>query len=286
MAELYHILQDIIIKSNEFKGDLQKLKFLKLFKKCHRITYTLKEDLNIGIGFSKIGGNPDLPKEINWPTYETKSMTFFCQINLSDLDDSALPKEGILYFFVYADPELSYSGSRESFKIIYHTEMNELFRNEFPEDLNQKSKFHPSKMFFRDSISYPDDESSLIEDFFNNWEDKNKFYGKLDHLMEHIYESPQFEDKVLGYDCSLQSSAEHFWPINYLNIKTWDEVDQRKEEIEKIKSDFVLLLEIDLFSNPSKLASYGGSPVVYFGIKREDLKNKKFDDIVVQFQDT
>lgn len=286
MAKLYPILQDIVKRSSEFKDDLRKLEFCMLFKKCHRITYSLKEDLNIEIGFSKIGGKPDLPKGINWPTFETNSMTFICQINLSDLDNSALPEEGILYFFVYADPKSSYRGSRESFKIMYHSNTNELFRTEFPEDLNEKSKFHPSEMSFRGSISYPDDESNLIEDFFNSWEDKNKFYAKLDHLMEQIYKSPQFEDKVLGYDSALQSSAEKFWPINYLNIKTWDEVEQRKEELEKIKSDFVLLLEIDLFSNPSKLASYGGSPVVYFGINKRDLMDKKFENTVVEFQDT
>jgi uncharacterized protein YwqG len=286
MASLYEVINYIVGQSKEFENDVTKIEFIKLLKKCHRIKYTFIEDLNIKIGFSKIGGKPDLPKGVNWPTYKNNYLTFLCQIKLSDLDNTLLPKEGMLYFFLYADPESSYKGSRDSFKIIYHQAEKNLYRNEFPVDLDVRSKFSPSQMFFHDSISYPDDESPLIKDLFNNWDDKIKFYSKLDNLMEQCYKNQSFEDKILGYDSALQSSAEHFWPINYLNIKTWDEVDEKKEEIDRIKNDFVHFLEIDLFSNPSKLASYGGSPVVYFGIKKDDLKNRLFENMVLEFQDT
>lgn len=55
------------------------------------------------VGWSKIGGVPDLPTEWDWPTYKHKPLAFLAQINLSQIpqaiDKNPLPDIGILYFF-------------------------------------------------------------------------------------------------------------------------------------------------------------------------------------------
>ncbi len=62
---------------------------------------------------SKIGGKPYLPIDFEWPTFYNKEdgithpLSFFCQINLSDVKkldkDGVLPEIGMLYFYIRKD---------------------------------------------------------------------------------------------------------------------------------------------------------------------------------------
>lgn len=61
----------------------------------------------LGLGASRVGGLPDLPAELAWPTFEGKKLLpFLAQIDLSQLprwDGDPLPSEGWLYFFARMD---------------------------------------------------------------------------------------------------------------------------------------------------------------------------------------
>ncbi len=58
---------------------------------------------NFSLGDSRIGGEPDFPKEWVWPEYEGKPLEFLLQINIDELkaldEDNLLPESGWLYFF-------------------------------------------------------------------------------------------------------------------------------------------------------------------------------------------
>ncbi|MBD8007492.1 DUF1963 domain-containing protein, partial [Bacillus norwichensis] len=101
-------------KRNELETKLRDYQF------AHAIPYLL-ETTKFGIrcaktdptdytipGRSRVGGDPDLPPDWEWPmTVDGQAMTFLAQLNLQDLvqhDSSAfLPKEGMLSFFVGVD---------------------------------------------------------------------------------------------------------------------------------------------------------------------------------------
>jgi hypothetical protein len=56
----------------------------------------------VPMGGSRIGGLPDLPREIEWPTHQGKKLPFLAQINLSELagpGNRLLPGDGWLYAF-------------------------------------------------------------------------------------------------------------------------------------------------------------------------------------------
>ena len=279
-------LKKQILQCNFFSSDESKEKFLSLLKPCFRINYNLSSDENIELGASKVGGLPDMPFNIDWPKYNDHYLTFFCQLNLADIKSEQLPDKGIIYFFVWAVPNYSYSGKKESCRIIYTEDTNNLRRLDFPGELDPRSKFAPSTMHFYESVSYPDDESAWLRGLFDEVHQQGILYEQLKYILEGYHGSKFTEDKVLGYDFAIQDSAQGYWPIGYLGIKTWKEVDERKDEIGKIWGDFVLLLQMDIYCVPSKLAAYGGSPAVYFGIRKQDLASRKFENTVLTFQDT
>jgi len=58
---------------------------------------------NVPLGASRIGGCPDLPASIEWPTFEGRPLTLVAQLSLAELApydvDGLLPPSGWLYFF-------------------------------------------------------------------------------------------------------------------------------------------------------------------------------------------
>jgi len=58
-------------------------------------------DSVITTGASKVGGNPDLPEDLEWPKWNEYDMTFIAQINLADCPQNMpLPMSGLLSFFM------------------------------------------------------------------------------------------------------------------------------------------------------------------------------------------
>lgn len=65
-------------------------------------------DPEIPLTASKLGGNPDLPASLPWPTFEGAPMRFLLQLNLDALPDGGLhpgiPRAGMLSFFITDHP--------------------------------------------------------------------------------------------------------------------------------------------------------------------------------------
>jgi hypothetical protein len=71
------------------------------------------------IGASRVGGVPDLPPGVAWPTYDGKPVTFVAQIDLSELPrevGALLPAEGWLYAFYDIDASVP----AETGQVIYY----------------------------------------------------------------------------------------------------------------------------------------------------------------------
>jgi len=87
-----------------------ELNILKVAEPCFSID-SLKEELSHKAGSSRIAGNPDLPKNWDWPRDDDGGYyTFLAQINLGELDMSKncyLPNKGMLYFFLGSEEHVS-----------------------------------------------------------------------------------------------------------------------------------------------------------------------------------
>ena len=96
-------------KTNVDQIEVEKIKELLKTLCKNEIFMGTKEDDNVKPSSSKIGGKPWLPANFVWPTFTsyddnvTRPLSFFCQINLEEMQkfdiDNVLPKNGMLYFF-------------------------------------------------------------------------------------------------------------------------------------------------------------------------------------------
>jgi len=89
-------------------------------------------------GTSKFGGEPDLPPDADWPTYDRRPLHFLAQLNLADLPPRHIPtadlqRKGLLSFWY--DTQGDRSGPHEStparWQVRYYTKAGE--RRVFPE---------------------------------------------------------------------------------------------------------------------------------------------------------
>jgi hypothetical protein len=83
------------------------------------------------VGGSRIGGSPDLPEDVEWPTWDGDALPFVAQLALADVHavdpSSLLPADGYLWFF--HDPRSGDAGGR----VIHRSGGDTLVRREHPD---------------------------------------------------------------------------------------------------------------------------------------------------------
>lgn len=261
-----------------------------------RLYLTPLHENELKIGQTKIGGRPDLPKGMPWPS-ETKTETvregkflffskenqritkvplsFIAQINFSEVssldEEGLLPRAGFLYFFYCTDQEAWGFDIRDKdkFKVIFcEGEVEKLHRLDFPEDLEAYYRFQPCSIEAKQEFSLPASGADLYDRFSD--EERDTFFEK-------VYEDGNM-NKLLGYPNTIQGEMELECELVTNGLYCGDPSgyhDPRAKELEPNAVHWRLLLQID--SNEECGMTWGDVGRLYYWIKIDDLRNKRFD---------
>lgn len=208
---------------------------------------------------SKYGGTPywDLSKDYPKDS-EGNKLYMLAQINLEDknLEESNLPKKGILQFFVGTDDKIGLNyynpDSQIDWRIVYHSEINKSIKEEDILKLNlpkldlfdESSPYTFNKaddMIQNRNYNYSEKQDEIIKEKLNGIEQEY-----LDECIQN-FESPS--DKLLGYPL--------FWQDDPRNEKKFQRYD-------------TLLFQY----------STGTDIVLFFFINHDDLKNGDFSKVL------
>lgn len=237
---------------------------------------------DIFIGQSKIGGCPDLPKEIDWFKFKEKPMSFVAQINLTEIKafdlDNKLPNEGILYFFY--DAEQSTWGfdpkDKDCSKVyFYKGSLENLERKKRPADLEDYHGFYSCKLNFQNTFNLPDYFSNLMEGIEMNEDDTEKYFK----IKEEIKQG-EIINKILGHSDNIQGGMELECELvtNGLycgNQSGYD--DSNAADLAKNVDSWNLLFQIDSNEDEAGMM-WGDCGRLYFWIKDDDLREEKFEN--------
>ena len=250
-------------------------------------------------GTSKIGGKPDLPKVFQWFYYngedykkivENRPLSFLMQINCEEVHkydkESLLPEKGMLYFF-YELFTMTWGFSpqdRGSAKVFYYDgEIEDLVPTDFPEDMEKDCIIPEAKIDFESMNDYPIDFLDYYDpdDSDEEMDRKEKEFEK--ELEELGYKADT--TKLLGHPELIQGE---YWeecegvagkniyygsaPIKYGN-------DDIKKAIKENAKDWILLMQVSELEIGDYGLYFGDSGKIYFNIRKEDLKNKNFDNV-------
>ena len=250
-------------------------------------------------GTSKIGGKPDLPKDFQWFYYngedykkivENRPLSFLMQINCEEVHkydkESLLPEKGMLYFF-YELFTMTWGFSpqdRGSAKVFYYDgEIENLVPTYFPEDMEKDCIIPESKINFESMNDYPIDFLDYYDpdDSDEEMDRKEKEFEK--ELNELGYKADTI--KLLGHPELIQGE---YWEecegvagknIYYGSAPIKYGSDEVKKSIKENAKDWILLMQMSELEIGDYGLYFGDSGKIYFNIRKEDLKNKNFNNV-------
>ena len=221
---------------------------------------------------SKLGGQPSLPPDFEWPKYKNHPLNFVAQFNLEELApydfDKQLPEKGMLSFF-YDTKEFCWGGSIEdagSWRLYYYPDVSNLSKTPLPEVIDEY--FNPCSVKFTVEASLP----YQIEDFKNN-SDLDEEYCEM---LGWVYDDYFPVHRLFGYALSIQN--DDMEKDCHLASTIANRKNLSKEEIKAnnaMAKEWILLFQVD--SDNSANMMWGDVGKLYFWIKKHDLKQLNFD---------
>jgi uncharacterized protein YwqG len=236
-----------------------------------RLVTEREAENKLGIGQTKLGGQPDLPANIEWPYWKKYPMSFIAQINLKEMTtiqkiNDFQQTSGIIYFFYTAYPEAIYeeadfyNNPKTSKVLFYDGEMEHLVRTQPPKELLNGLQFFSARVMPRLEWTVPDSDSFEVNEGLGlSRDDEN--YEKYWKVFQENFSNKYFA----GYNSEFHVGMNRLFGYH-------DPVQgEHKGE------GWRLLLQID--SEDSTNMDWDDTGRVYFWIKDDDLKNINFDGV-------
>jgi uncharacterized protein YwqG len=232
----------------------------------------------ISVGASKLGGQPDLPDEIEWPTYNDVPLGFIGQINLAeatpfDLEEE-LPKSGMLYFFYDGQQQtwgFDPKDSGSSRVLFYDGPASALKRRKASDRLPAESDFPSQAVAFEAEPRMPAWQSIPIDKLQLSEEECNKYLEFLDSIraaspLHWLLGHPNQVQGDMMLECQLVSNGLYCGdPSGYR--------DPRRAVLEKAATDWRLLLQVDSDDHGMMWGDVGH---IFFWIRKQDLAERDF----------
>jgi uncharacterized protein YwqG len=289
-------------KSNKQDYDSILQSFLKNLKKTKWDDYQQIESLlqpaisvvedeegNPALGQTKFGGTPDLPNTLEWPKYDGKSMVFFAQLNLAEIEEfhrhDFLPSTGVLYFFSYfPEPENEFGAAydfvreKEKSKVMYYQgDVAQLSSTPFPSDLTSEYHFASNTLAFETFFHLPPSAETIkIETSTLSDSDKEKVEEFNDAHCDQLY-----NNQILGIPNPMQYGVDFDLALAHLHVsfEDYESSEEKKIKIDTTRDEFVYLLAMPQFERI-------GDSQGYFGIHINDLKSSDFEKALFVMQGT
>ena len=249
------------------------------------VGFTLTPAAPAALGTSRLGGGPDLPEGFSWPIHKKRPLDFLLQVDLRDLSPfqgmELLPKDGLLSFFydLEEQPWGFDPAERDGFKVLYTPAAAPLSRHP---PAHAETAFRPAQLKFRQSYSFPsygsrDEERLEAEAGFS--EQEGEAYLDFSSTLPTAGAPPDAPiHQFLGHSSNIQGDmqleAQLVTHGLYCGNASGYE-DPRRKELEAGAEDWLLLLQLD--TDDSLGFMWGDCGRIYYWIRRQDLKDRRFD---------
>ena len=279
---------------------------LKIAKNEIRLKY-YGSDTSLDMTASKIGGRPAVPADFEWPVYtglicgdedsekKTRPLSFLAQINLKEIAGMdaghLLPENGILSFFY--DLETMTWGfdpdDKGSARVFYFTENTDMKLADIPEELDEEFVLPELAVDFEEHISLPgygdkDDELGLSRDEDLDWDEfmecRENAGGDDNEELTKLFGYPNVIQNPMEEECEAcsrgfgQGTQEDYAAISAAE----------KADIAEKAKDWILLFQMSTIETEDYELMFGDSGSIYFWIRKDDLKERRFDKVWLVLQ--
>ncbi len=250
-------------------------------RKCARFEWTEEAPPKVTVGTSKIGGQPDLPTDVDWPLRDGRPLTFLAQINLSHLpiinDSVALPRSGLLSFF-YDTIEQPWGFDPKdagSSRVLYIQDSLPVERRAMPSELPEEAQFSELRVSPQEHYSLPNWQNEVAHSLDLN-EEQMDTYEQIRLNLSPEY--PSTCHQLLGWPDEIQGPMELECQLVTNGLYCGDPSgyqDPRAVDIAPGAADWRLLLQLD--SDDRARMNWGDAGRLYFWIREQHLDDHSFD---------
>lgn len=240
---------------------------------------------DLPIGSSKLGGTPDLPPGVEWPQYKGRPLSLLAQFYLPDPAPSdvrsELPDAGMLYFFydMVEQPWGYDPDSPGAWKVIYSDAPLALLRRSSPPSIIPSEYAMPvCAVAFEREITFPPYNADDILDLDFTSEEETDYWDLVNREETH---------RLLGYPGEEQTDTRFTAQLASHGINESGGVDLEDPNIKPLLpgvSDWRLLFQV-ADDNDGGAAWFGGAGGrLFFLIRKQDLIQRKFDNVWIDFE--
>ena len=227
-------------------------------------------------GFSKLGGDPELPVSLDWPDGYERPRTFLAQIDLGAFRQYGpewLPGEG--RFYAFYDPDGH--GTAEVVRILYSLE----------EPGPERRASGPAARHPERRVAFMVCNSAPNTEWLNVREPLDIDFEELERLREAIADTPpadELQHRIGGYPDEIQDEC---MPISCERLARGLEPlgpgeEEDSETILCASKQWRLLLQID--SDPDLKMNFGDGGRLYVFIRERDARKAHFSKTVTLWQ--
>jgi uncharacterized protein YwqG len=238
---------------------------------------------------NRLGGKPNLPKDLNWPTWREQPLAFVAQLDLATLPqvlDLQLPRTGSLSFF-YKGGENAWGFSPDdagSSVVLYMQESLSSFPlRSLPEELEDHLRFTGVKLFPQPlEVSVPGLQDQALERLAMSPHERKAYYNFQTSLEA---SEAGCMHRIGGYPDCVQGDPKLEAHLVSHGLYCGDQSGYKagkKKGLYPGASDWELLLQVD--SDDKAKMMWGDVGRIYFLIHKSDLARSRFEKIWVVFQ--
>jgi uncharacterized protein YwqG len=233
---------------------------------------------------SKIGGLPDLPPDFDWPRWQGLPLFFLAQVDLASLNNlrgaAELPETGWLWFFREAEQTAWGEDAADfgAWRVCYRDiARNQLARTPFPPELDGFVPYPECDIEWIESVSLPSTEELETEGLVLSFEELDGVTNLTDALIDEEVQGRRHQ--LLGYSIPIQNDMRPDCAAGLAAIQNGKSIDIASltpDDARQIAAPWRVLLQLDSDSNAEMMWADGGC--LYFWIREDDLRRRRFDD--------
>ncbi len=216
---------------------------------------------------SRLGGAPNLPPDIEWPTTpDGDPMAFLAQLDLAALppiEGMDLPAKGALFFFNYDEGD-HYGGEPEDmalWRVIFTTlDLASIPLRAFPDELDEHSRFTPFAFAATVDLTFPALTQATAQQLQLTEDEVAKLFGLL-YAEGGIHRVGGLPDEIQG-DVALEAHMASSG-IEFIGSEGTE--------------DWTLLFQLDSQHQAGMI--WGSAGRLYFLIRKADLACQRFDKV-------
>jgi len=244
-----------------------------------RLYTTSAEAAALRVGASRIGGVPDLPAGVDWPTWKGRPLSFIAQIRLDEVHrydtNGLLPPQGMLWFFYDASQQTFGDLPTDSggWRVLFMDgDLSKLQQISAPAQLPTESRFKACSIQFASEITLTQQPELEIPHL--NWsETEQKQYEALLSTFPAADDHAKVHHRLLGFPDTIQDDMR--MQCQFVSNGVTNPDDPRAAALTKGAMDWQLLLQID--SDEQAGMRWGNSGMLYYWLKRTDLQARHFE---------